>query len=66
MAIADNGKPFPEQARIVIVGGGIMGVGPSKDVILKEIGPSTICAVRLGGMGVALGTSIGKEVASMV
>lgn len=45
---------------------GIMGVGPSKDVILKTLGPSTICAVRLGGMGVALGTSIGKQVASMV
>ena len=35
---------------------GIMGVGNSKDVILKPLGDSAICAVRLGGMGVALGT----------
>ncbi len=45
---------------------GIMGVGNSKEVILESVGPSTICAVRFGGMGVALGAYIGKEVAKMV
>ncbi len=42
---------------------GIMGVGKSKDVILKSISARVTTAVRLGGMGVALGTRIGQEVA---
>lgn len=45
---------------------GIMGVGDSKKVILKNIGPSTIIAVRFGGMGIALGTFIGQEVAGRI
>lgn len=45
---------------------GIMGVGESKKVILKRIGPSTVIAVRFGGMGIALGTYIGQEVAKTI
>jgi len=45
---------------------GIMGMGASKEVILKEIMPNVVCAVRLGGMGVAIGTQLGKEVAGLV
>ena len=45
---------------------GIMGVGDSKKVILKTIGPSTVIAVRFGGMGIALGTHIGQEVAKKI
>lgn len=43
---------------------GIMGVGEEKKTILKEIKPNVYCAVRMGGMGVALGTLIGKEAAN--
>ena len=42
---------------------GIMGVGDNKEPIIKEIGNNILCAVRLGGMGVALGTMVGKEAA---
>jgi len=45
---------------------GIMGMGDSKEVILKEVMPNVICAVRLGGMGVAIGSQLGKEVADMI
>jgi len=45
---------------------GIMGVGKSKEVILEKIGASAIAAFRFGGMGIALGTHIGKSVAEMV
>lgn len=45
---------------------GIMGMGKSKEVILREIMPNIVCAVRLGGMGVAIGTQLGKEVAEMI
>lgn len=45
---------------------GIMGVGPSKNVILKRLSPRVSCAVRLGGMGVALGAWIGKQAADLL
>jgi len=45
---------------------GIMGMGDSKDVIVKELNPGLFCAVRFGGMGVALGSYIGKEVSEMM
>ena len=45
---------------------GIMGVGDNKEPIIKEVGNNILCAVRLGGMGVALGTMVGKEDAKKV
>ena len=42
---------------------GIMGVGSQKKPIIKKIYSSVYCGVRLGGMGVAIGNSIGKELA---
>ena len=42
---------------------GIMGVGTQKSPIVKEISDSIYCGVRLGGMGVALGSLVGKELA---
>ena len=42
---------------------GIMGVGSQKNPIIKKIYSSVYCGVRLGGMGVAIGSSIGKELA---
>ena len=45
---------------------GIMGVGNSKKVILEPLGPSTVIAVRFGGMGIALGSYIGQKVAETI
>lgn len=45
---------------------GIMGVGEQKIPIVKRLGPHLSVAVRLGGMGVAIGTQIAKEVAAVV
>ena len=42
---------------------GIMGVGSQKKPIIKKLYPGVFCGVRLGGMGVAIGSSIGKELA---
>lgn len=44
---------------------GIMGMGPEKKSIVKEISKNVFCAVRMGGMGVAIGTLIGEEVAQL-
>ncbi|HMC01725.1 MAG TPA: FAD-dependent oxidoreductase [Flavobacteriaceae bacterium] len=45
---------------------GIMGVGGKKKAIVKQISNRVFCGVRLGGMGVAIGSSIGKEIADLV
>ena len=45
---------------------GIMGVGEMKKPIVEMVGPSVGVAVRLGGMGVANGSQIGKEAAAMI
>lgn len=45
---------------------GIMGIGKTKKPIVEAIDEHTFVAVRMGGMGVAIGSLIGKEVADLV
>ena len=39
---------------------GIMGVGSEKKPIIKHISKNVVCAVRMGGMGVAIGSLVGE------
>lgn len=45
---------------------GTMGVGQSKEPIIKKVGESLYCAVRMGGMGVALGSQTGLDAAELL
>lgn len=45
---------------------GIMGVGPQKRAIVKQFSNHVYCGVRLGGMGIAIGSIIGKELSQLV
>ncbi|MBS1669321.1 MAG: FAD-binding oxidoreductase [Bacteroidetes bacterium] len=45
---------------------GIMGVGAEKMPIIKVISPQVYCAVRMGGMGVALAPVVGEKVAHLM
>jgi len=45
---------------------GILGVGESKIPIIKKISKNITIAVRLGGMGIAIGSLIGKEAALLI
>ncbi|MDX2362670.1 MAG: FAD-dependent oxidoreductase [Crocinitomicaceae bacterium] len=45
---------------------GIMGVGDTKKPIIKECSKNVYCGVRLGGMGVAIGTLVGKELSELM
>lgn len=44
---------------------GIMGIGSTKKPIVKSISKNLFCAVRMGGMGVAIGSLVGEEVAEL-
>jgi glycine/D-amino acid oxidase-like deaminating enzyme len=45
---------------------GIMGVGNQKKPIVKQLDNNVFCGVRLGGMGIAIGSLIGKELAQLI
>jgi len=45
---------------------GIMAVGKSKKPIIKKCSPNIYCGVRLGGMGVAIGSLVGKELSELM
>lgn len=53
-------------AKVSMRWSGIMGMGSQKTTLLKRLGPHLSCAVRMGGMGVALGSLIGEEAAQLV
>jgi len=44
---------------------GIMGFGADISPIIKEVQPNVFCAVRCNGMGVAMGSLVGEEVAEL-
>jgi gamma-glutamylputrescine oxidase len=47
--------------KIDISWAGILGLGPVKSPIIKQVSDNITVAVRMGGMGVALGTLAGEE-----
>ena len=45
---------------------GILGIGPTKQPIIQRVSENLYCAVRLGGMGVAIGSLTGEKAAELV
>lgn len=45
---------------------GIMAIGQKKTPIVKQISNHVFCGVRLGGMGVAIGSLTGKEMSALL
>lgn len=45
---------------------GIMGLGQQKKPIVKQLSNHVYCGVRLGGMGIAIGSVVGKELAKLL
>jgi gamma-glutamylputrescine oxidase len=44
---------------------GIMGFGEGISPIVKQVEPNVFCAVRCNGMGIAMGSLVGEEVAEL-
>lgn len=45
---------------------GIMGMGAQKVPVIKQISDHVFCGVRLSGMGVAIGSLVGHELADLI
>ena len=45
---------------------GTMGVGTHKKPIVEQLSNNVYCGIRLGGMGVAIGSLVGQELADLV
>lgn len=45
---------------------GTMGVGKAKSPIVDQVSENIFCGIRLGGMGVAIGSLVGKELAEKI
>ena len=45
---------------------GIMGLGSTKRPIVKQLSDNVYCGIRLGGMGIAIGSAIGNDLAELV
>ena len=45
---------------------GILGIGDQKKPIIERVSPNVVVAVRMGGMGVAIGSLVGEEAAALV
>jgi hypothetical protein len=43
-----------------------MAFGENKSPIVKQAAPNIYCAVRLGGMGVAIGSLVGSEAVELM
>ena len=43
-----------------------MGMGPDKMPLVRAINDHVFCAVRMGGMGVALAPVIGERIAGLM
>jgi glycine/D-amino acid oxidase-like deaminating enzyme len=58
--------PYQKEIKVEMRWAGIMGVGDTKTTIVKQLDENIYCAVRMGGMGVAIGSLIGKEAAQLL
>ena len=45
---------------------GIMGVGKEKKPIIRKVSPNIIAAIRMGGMGIAIGSLVGEITAQEI
>jgi gamma-glutamylputrescine oxidase len=55
-----------ERVEIEASWSGILGIGKIKKPIIERLSPNVVVAVRMGGMGVAIGSLVGDDAAALV
>lgn len=63
--VRDIVLPGVTEVKIAARWAGVMGVGSQKRPIIKALSDRVFCGVRLGGMGVAIGSSVGAQLAEL-
>ncbi|NQX92511.1 MAG: FAD-binding oxidoreductase [Flavobacteriales bacterium] len=58
--------PESKLAKITHEWTGILGLGNSKSPIIKRIDENIYCGLRLGGMGVAIGSEVGYQLSELI
>jgi glycine/D-amino acid oxidase-like deaminating enzyme len=66
MALMHELWPATEAAGIAYQWSGLLGVGKDRSPIVKRFAPNAAAAVRLGGMGVAIGMEVGRMAAEEI
>ena len=66
MALMHELWPATEAAGIAYQWSGLLGVGKDRSPIVKRFAPNAAAAVRLGGMGVAIGMEVGRMTAEEI
>ena len=57
--------PHEKNIEITDAWSGILGLGSEKKPILKKINDRIFVGVRMGGMGVAIGSAVGEKLATL-
>lgn len=55
-----------EKIEIEATWSGILGIGAIKKPIIERLSPNIVVAVRMGGMGVAIGSLVGEDAANLI
>ena len=66
MALMHELWPATEAAGIAYQWSGLLGVGKDRSPIVKRFAPNAAAALRLGGMGVAIGMEVGRMAAEKI
>jgi gamma-glutamylputrescine oxidase len=62
-----NSTILPNQkVEIEAIWSGILGIGQIKKPIIERLSPNVVVAVRMGGMGVAIGSLVGDDAAALI
>ncbi len=66
LTFARNHLPVPQEIKFESSWSGTLGIGKEKLPIIRELEENIFAAVRLGGMGVAIGTLVGDDLAHLM
>lgn len=55
-----------QEVKVAATWSGILGIGNEKKPVIQRVSPNVVVVVRMGGMGVAIGSLVGEEGANLL